>query len=52
MTLDYITEEEKSKYQVLPSQPDFIFGIFENFTSTRILELAKFLKILKKFFFA
>ena len=27
-------EEKKSKYQVLLSPPDFIFGIFENFAST------------------
>ena len=41
MTLDYNPEEEKSIYQVLISPPYFIYGIFENFTSTRILDLAK-----------
>ena len=46
MTLDYNPEEEKLKYQVLLSPPDFIFGIFENFTSPRILVLAKCLKVL------
>ena len=50
MTLNYSPEEKKTKYQVLLSPPDFIFGIFEIFTSTRILDLAKFLKIFIFFF--
>ena len=48
MTLNYNPEEEKAKYQVLLSSPEFIFGIFENLQNFGLCQI--FEKCQKKSF--